>query len=136
MAKRGPKPGKPTKTVGQFIRMERAIAPTYTLTAAARREFDRLVSVLRAKGVLALVDMAAIADLARMADLLNEAVKAGDARTIGSYQAHVRGLRRELGLTRQPSRTITRVNPGADAAAGAGYGRWSTYLGSDNEQVG
>jgi hypothetical protein len=97
---------------GEFIRLDRAMEPTCELTAAARREFVRLVAVLRSKGSLELVDLAAIADLARMTDLLNRAVKDKNEKMIPQYQSQVRGLRRELGLTRQPSRVVTRVTPG------------------------
>jgi hypothetical protein len=95
----------------EFIRLDREIAPTCSLNAEARREFDRLIEVLRAKGVLDLVDLAGVSDLARMTDLLNQAVEDGIPKVIALYQSQVRGLRRELGLTRQPSRSVTRLNP-------------------------
>jgi hypothetical protein len=130
MATRGPKlrtalnsrPGASS----EFIRLDREIAPTCELTPTGRREFDRLIAVLRSQGTLELVDMSGISDLARMADLLDQAIKAGNVKAIGVYQSHVRGLRRELGLTRQPSRTVSRVRPATRGICE--NGRWKGRL--------
>jgi hypothetical protein len=106
---------------GEFIE-HHTLAPTCDLTPEARVEFDRLINVLRSKGSLGLVDLGGVTDLARMTDLLSLAIKAGDAKAIGIYQSHVRGLRRELGLTRQPSRSVVRTVPGSDGGTAAASG--------------
>ena len=99
-----------------------SLEPTCDLTPQARLEFARLINVLRSKGSLGLVDLGGVSDLARMTDLLSGAIKAGDAKAVGIYQSHVRGLRRELGLTRQPSRTLVRTVPGSDGGASGASG--------------
>jgi hypothetical protein len=85
-------------------------------------------------GSLTLVDLGGVSDLARMQDLLNRAVRDGNEKMIPPYQSQVRGLRRELGLTRQPSRVVSRVTPGV---GGEGYAKWYAMLGpKSDEQVG
>jgi hypothetical protein len=122
--KRGPRPPKPPPT----IRIEAVeCEPTSRLCAAELREFRRLVGVLCRRGTLSKVDPAAVTDLARLKVALDRAYRAKpvELREVGILQGHIRGVRRELGLSLQSSRILTRVFPeGQDARS-----YWKAKLG-------
>jgi hypothetical protein len=122
--KRGPKPARPPVSI-RFDAVE--CEPTSRLCAAELREFRRLVGVLCRRGTLSRVDPAAITDLARLKVALDRAYreKPFSPREVGILQGHIRGVRRELGLSLQSSRILTRVWPeGQDAKS-----YWRSKLG-------
>ena len=84
------------------------------LAADEQREFDRLVEEVRRRGTLARADPQAVADLARMTCLLRRLydAKPPDVKQLTATQNCVRGLRRELALSLQPSRVLLRTGPG------------------------
>jgi hypothetical protein len=84
------------------------------LSAEEQAEFNRLVERANRLGLLARNDPMALVDLARAQVLLNRlyAAKVPDAGEIARVQNVVRGLRRECGITIQPSRVMLRTSPG------------------------
>jgi phage terminase small subunit len=107
-------------TVG-FVRHE-TLEPPCKLTAPARKEYDRLVAVLKAKGTLDRMDLACVAECARVAVLLDAAYGSikgeptwEQAKLIGLLDGKHRGRLRDLGLTTQPCRSVVRANPTGSA---------------------
>lgn len=116
MSKRGPKPRLAAATAGASAgRFE----PPAELDVEERVEFDRLTEEVRHRGTLARTDPMAVCDLARMTCLLRRlyAEEPPDVKAVVSTQNCVRGLRRELALSLQPSRVMLRTNPGEPSDA-------------------
>jgi hypothetical protein len=109
-ARRGPKVRLSTVPMPAVGRVEAPVE----LSAGEQAEFNRLVERANRLGLLARNDPMALADLARAQCLLNRlyAGKAPDVAEIAKTQNIVRGLRRECGITVQPSRVMLRTSPG------------------------
>lgn len=123
MSKRGPKPGPKIR----FTPAPGRIDSPVELNADERAEFDRLVELVNGRGLLARIDPAALADLARAQVTLNGlyAAKARNVKAIAQMQNVVRGLRRETGISIQPSRVMLRTTPG-EATSSRAY--WTAKL--------
>ncbi len=90
----------------------------------------RLEEVLRRRGVIEKIDPGAVTDLARLKVALDAAYKAKpfSPRAVGVLQGHIRGIRRELGLSLQSSRVVTRTSPDEPGSARA---YWKSKLGGE-----
>jgi phage terminase small subunit len=120
MAQRGPKPrtadnARPGHK--ELIRHD-SLEPPCELSRAARKEYDRLLGVLRDKGTLDRVDLSCVAECARIKTLLDLAHKdAADsidwekAKLVGLLSGQHRGRLRELGLTTRPHLSVVKSNP-------------------------
>jgi hypothetical protein len=111
MAKTGPKQRTAKNTARRQGGFSRApVEPTAGLTTDGRREFDRLVKSLRDRGTLERNDLGVVTEAARVAAILNKVHARddidADIKTIGILTSQLRGLRRELGLTTMPSRSV------------------------------
>lgn len=118
--RRGPKPRTADNAAPghkELIRHE-TLEPPSKLRRAARKEYDRLVGVLRDKGTLDRVDLGVIAECARVKELLDGAHKLYDdlpdsdrLRVVSVLTTHRRGLLKELGLTTRPHLSVVKANP-------------------------
>jgi hypothetical protein len=116
-SRRGPKPtsaahGPRTLPIGA------AAEPTSKLNREERREFDRLIRVLREKGTLARIDLSSPTDYARLKCQLDGLYKLEPlpVKSILGVQSALRGLRREMSLALQPSRNHIVARPEAPDA--------------------
>jgi hypothetical protein len=120
MSRSGPKPRTAKNTSGRHPGLIRRSSeePTSELSLEALREFQRLLEVLRSMGTLDRVDLGVVTEAARVKDLLDQFYRIpglpnrATIAAIGLLTSQVRGLRRELGLTTMPSRSLVRVDPG------------------------
>ena len=95
--------------------------PPSDLTDDARREYERLLGVLREAGLLERVDLAVIAECARVKYLLDQAHEIlkvhfdpKPLKMVTALTAQRRGLLREPGLTTSPSRSVIRTPQGSE----------------------
>jgi hypothetical protein len=95
------------------LRIPGAVEPVGNLDEAELAEFDRLCTVLRNRGVMDRVDLAAVSTLAKLGMAIEKAweTKPFAPRALGVLIGHARGIRRELGLSLQSSRVMTRTSP-------------------------
>ncbi len=129
---RGPKPKTPENS-RPTVAISGLIQPVSPLKAKGKREFGRLVSVLRRRGTLDKVDVGTITEAARVKELLDAeyASNAPDVKAVGLLTNLRRGCLRELGLTLQPSRATYRTS-GGHAPSADPRARWGHLLGSDD----
>lgn len=124
--KLGPKPRTAANSRPVAGRIPGGAEPTGKLTDAELQEFDRLCGVLRQRGVLARVDLAAVTTLARLGVAIEGefALRPINPRSLALLLGHARGIRRELGLSLQSSRVMTRTS----AEPGDARSRWAAKL--------
>lgn len=133
MAKRGRKAQRPPEVPDD-------VAVPSALNAAQAREFRRVVEACREAGSLARADARLIEDASRMQVLLDRAheelgsgsmvLEAANGTAmphpmiavIGSLSMRLRGLRKDLGLTSNPSKSNDK------AGGDKGDGRWGDLL--------
>jgi hypothetical protein len=110
---RGPKIHTPMNSAKPVV-LPGPAAPVSPLTRRAKREFTRLVALLRRRGTLDRVDIGHVTELARIKAMLDveHGKAAPDIKAIALLTGVKRGLARELSLTLQPSRANFRVSGG------------------------
>jgi hypothetical protein len=112
MSKRGPKPRTPFNSgpvIAGSMEHGEPPEPTSDLSTRAQAELDRLVQTLRDRGTIAAADAGTITEAARLKAALDEVHErpggaVANIKVVGILTSQLRGLRRELGLTIQPSR--------------------------------
>jgi hypothetical protein len=127
ITRRGPKVKTPRNSPPVIPIDCAGLQPTVSLCPVGRAEFARLVSALRAKGLLEKADLGCISQAARLKARLDKAHDADDLKAIGILSSQLRGTMREIALTLQPSK-----NSAKPAAAG-GFSQWSQYLNRKGE---
>jgi hypothetical protein len=128
---RGPKLKTAANSAPSQSRFDRApMEPTIRLTLAGRREFRRLVQALVSRGLIGKVDAGHVSLCAALTAELEKAMEVITPLSVSmvtTLASQVRGLKREMGLTIQPSRSITKVTPGS--SAGGAFGDWKARTG-------
>ncbi len=124
---RGPKPKTIHNSAPGSAPLDRSpLEPTTNLSIEARREFDRLVASISSRGLIGRVDAGHVTMAAILAAELNAILAENDTaaniKTIAQLSSQIRGLRRELGLTTQPSKSL--VRPGAFAEPADALAEW------------
>jgi hypothetical protein len=108
------------------------MAPVSKLGRVAQAEFDRLMTVLRKRGVEAKIDIGVVTEAARVKGFIDAECEKGDRMDPRVYKELAnlrRGLIRELGLVLQPSRARYAVQGGpASASSPDAAARWSHLL--------
>jgi hypothetical protein len=132
MSARGRKVSTPENSPSPLV-LPGPYAPISPLTASGKREFDRLVNLLRRRGVLDRVDVGHITEAARVKEFIDAECAHGASMDTKEYARLAnlrRGLLRELGLTLQPSRAMYRVSGGLGTDS---QSRWAHALAGDGE---
>jgi hypothetical protein len=107
------------------------LEPTAVLEPAERTHFDRLIETLRRRGVAERVDVAAVTTLSRLEVAIDKGFTAKPfaPKALSGLINNARGIRRELGLSMQSSRIMTRTSPELPSDARA---YWRAKLGGES----
>ncbi len=129
---RGPKLRTAANTAPGQSKLDRAgFEPTFKLDLAGRREFRRLVAAITARGLVGRVDVGHLTLCAHLSAelerILRDPVGPETIKLVTTLTSQIRGLKREMAITLQPSRNAVKTMPGA--GYGGAYGEWKARTG-------